>query len=130
MNDRINPVPIYHQFTMTAAQRIIAAIERLGDRIVSALSDLQTQVAQTVSVEAQAVTEIQSLAQQLVAAQAANDDAAVETLVGQLNTSATALAAAVTAAAPLRQARPPLPRRPPPPESQESGVRMAPNSEF
>ena len=71
-----------------------------GKAIMSALSDLQAQVAQNSSVEGSALTLIQGLAAQLAAAIAAGDPAALTTLQTQLATSATALAAAVKANTP------------------------------
>jgi hypothetical protein len=64
------------------------------------LDDLQAQVTQTTTVEASAVTLIQGIAAALQAALAANDPAKVQAIVDQLSTSASALAAAVTANTP------------------------------
>lgn len=77
---------------------------------MSALTDLQAQVAANTSVEASAVTLIQGLAAQIAAAVGANDTAALQALSSQLNSSATALAAAVTA---NTQTAPPAPPAPP-----------------
>jgi hypothetical protein len=59
------------------------------------LSALQAQVAENTSVEASALVLITDIAQRL--ADAANDPAAVQALVDELNTSGDALAAAVAA---------------------------------
>lgn len=74
-------------------------IEKLmstGTTAAQALSDLQAQVTAQTTVEASAITLIQSLAAQITAANGVSP-AAVEAVVAQFQTSATALAAAVTA---------------------------------
>lgn len=71
--------------------------------IMSALTDLQDQVAATVGAEASAVTLIQGIADQLKAALAnspASNDPALIDLTAKLHDSAGALAAAVTANTP------------------------------
>ena len=73
------------------------------------LAALEAQVAQSVSVEASAVTLSQGIAAQLSAALASGTDAALPALVAQLNTSATALAAAVSANTPAAPAPAPAP---------------------
>jgi hypothetical protein len=83
-------------------------LEILG-QIMSALDDLKAEVAATLTVEQSAVTLIQGIAAQLVAALAnqTNPDSALVDLTTQLKTNADALAAAVTAntpAAPAAQA--------------------------
>jgi len=62
------------------------------------LAALTAQVTQNTTVEQSAITLIQGLAAQLVAN--ANDPAAIAALAASLNTSATSLAAAVTANTP------------------------------
>lgn len=68
---------------------------RKETQIMSALTDLQAQVAQNTTIEASAVTLIQGLAAQIAAA--GTDPAALAALTANLNASATALAAAITA---------------------------------
>jgi hypothetical protein len=70
--------------------------------IMTALTDLQAEVAATVTAEASAVTLIQGIAAQLAAALAAsaNPDPAIQALTDQLTASTAALAAAVTANTP------------------------------
>jgi hypothetical protein len=68
--------------------------------ITANLQALMTQVAANTSVEASAVTLIQGIAAQLTAALANSDDAALPALVASLNTSASALGAAVAANTP------------------------------
>jgi hypothetical protein len=92
---------------------VVARLERIEQRSISqgvqamsALSDLQAQVAANTSVEASAVTLIQGLAAQIATAAAASDTAALQALSSQLNSSASALAAAITANTP---AAPPAP---------------------
>jgi hypothetical protein len=68
--------------------------------VMSALDDLTAQVTANTSAEQSAVTLIQGLAAQIAAAVNTEDSAALESLAQQLNTSATALAAAVTANTP------------------------------
>lgn len=70
------------------------------------LTALTAQVAQNTTVEASAVTLIQGLAAQITALQ--NDPAALAALAAQLQTSATALSAAITANTPT----PPAPAKP------------------
>jgi hypothetical protein len=65
--------------------------------IMAELDDLTVQVAQNVSVENSAVVLIQGIAAKLAAAIAAGNPAALVALHDSLNTSAAALAAAVTA---------------------------------
>jgi hypothetical protein len=70
-----------------------------GEQLMSAQLDaLAAQVAQTETVEQSAITLIQGLAAQLAAV--ATDPAAVAALAARLNSSATALAAAITANTP------------------------------
>lgn len=64
---------------------------------MSALTDLQTQVAKNTSIEESAVVLIKGIAQQLADAIAAGDPAALTALQVQLDKSATDLAAAITA---------------------------------
>lgn len=78
---------------------------------MSALDDLTAQVAANTSAEQSAVTLIQGLAQQIAAAVAGGDSAALEALAGQLNSSAAALGAAITANTPATPA-PPDPNAP------------------
>jgi hypothetical protein len=75
-----------------------AIIHRL-ETIMTALTDLQAEVAATTTAEASAVTLIQGIAAQLQAALAASatPDPAIQALTDQLTASTTALAAAVTA---------------------------------
>lgn len=76
----------------------------MSTTISANLQALMTQVAQNTSVEASAVTLIQGIAAQLSAALANSDDAALPALVASLNTSATALGAAVAANTPATPA--------------------------
>jgi len=89
---------------------ILAAIERLttqGTTIMADLTSLTTQVAQNTTVEGSAVVLIQGLAAQLAAA--GTDPAKLADLQAQLNTSATALAAAVAANTPAGSPVAPVP---------------------
>ena len=70
--------------------------------IDSAIAALTSQVAQNTQVEASAVTLIQGLAAQITAN--ATDPAAIQALAAQLNTSAAALASAITANTPATPA--------------------------
>lgn len=71
-------------------------------KIMAAIDDLTAQVAQNVTVEGSAITLIQGLASQLAALSAAGGatPAQLTALSQQLNTSATPLAAAITANTP------------------------------
>ena len=68
---------------------------------MSALSDLQAQVAQNTDAEQSAVTLIQGLADQLAKAVASDDTAALQQLSGQLSASVAPLAAAIVASTPV-----------------------------
>ncbi len=72
-----------------------------GDEMQADLVTLTAQVAENTSVEGSAVTLIQGIAKQLADAIAANNPAALDALQAQLNASATALAAAITANTPV-----------------------------
>ena len=71
-----------------------------------ALSDLQAQVAAQTTVEQSAITLIQQLAAAVTAANGVSP-AAVEAVIAQFKTSATALASAVTANTPAAPAASP-----------------------
>lgn len=82
---------------------LLKTIIEIQEFIMSALTDLQDQVAATVGAEASAVTLIQGIADQLKAALAnspASNDPALIDLTAKLHDSAGALAAAVTANTP------------------------------
>ena len=83
---------------------LLAAIQELGERVMSALTDLQAQVAQNTSVEASAVQLIQGIAQQLATAIAGGDATQLQALTASLSSTATALAAAITANTPAASA--------------------------
>jgi hypothetical protein len=74
------------------------AIKTYGETIMALLDALTAQVAQNITVEQSAVTLIQGLAAQIAAA--GTDPVALANLQSQLNTSATALAAAISANTP------------------------------
>lgn len=71
---------------------------QLAEKEKMTLDQLQLQVTQNTTVEQSAITLIQGLAAQLSAA--ASDPTKIQALADQLNTSATALAAAITANTP------------------------------
>lgn len=81
---------------------LLKLIIETQEYIMSALTDLQDQVAATVGAEASAVTLIQGIADQLKAALAAAgvSDPALADLTTKLHDSAAALSAAVTANSP------------------------------
>jgi hypothetical protein len=79
---------------------LMQKVNTMSVQISANLAALMAQVAQNTSVEASAVTLIQGIASQLSAALANSDDAALPALVEQLNTSAVALGAAVSANTP------------------------------
>ena len=78
-----------------------AALSQMEVRIMSALSDLQAQVAKNTDAEKSAVTMIQGLADQLAKAVASDDSAALQQLSGQLSASVAPLAAAIVASTPV-----------------------------
>jgi hypothetical protein len=71
-----------------------------GEREMAAIDDLTAQVAQTVTIEASAVTLIQGIAKLLADAIASNDPAKLVALQTTLNESATQLADAIKANTP------------------------------
>jgi hypothetical protein len=77
------------------------ALSQMEVRIMSALSDLQAQVAQNTDAEQSAVTLIQGLADQLAKAVASDDSAALQQLSDQLSASVAPLAAAIVASTPV-----------------------------
>jgi outer membrane murein-binding lipoprotein Lpp len=94
---------------------LVQTLQGKEDQIIMDLKPLTAQVAQNTSLEASAVTLIQGIAAQLAADQ--NDPAAVAALSTQLNNSATALAAAITANTP---AAPPTPDPPASPATRRA----------
>ena len=88
MSRRFNPAP---------ADQTAAALHHLEVTIMSALSDLQAQVAQNTSVEQSAVSLIQGLAKQIATAVASDDSDALKNLSANLSASVAPLAAAVAA---------------------------------
>ncbi len=67
------------------------------EKIMPALEDLQAQVTQNTNLEQSAITLIQGIAKQLQDAVTNNDSSALQSLAQQLNSSAAALGAAITA---------------------------------
>ena len=87
----------------TRCATLAAALNELTrkvDLIMATLDDIKTAVAAEQTVEASAITLLTSLHDQLAAALAANDPAALQAIVDSINTQASALAAAVTANTP------------------------------
>lgn len=89
---------------LDAVLAILQEIHKMSTQISANLQALMTQVAQNTSVEQSAVTLIQGIAAQLTAALQNSDDAALPALVTQLNNSAAALGAAVSANTPAPSA--------------------------
>jgi predicted chitinase len=85
-------------FSFVWLAKILDKMERIMSTGTTALAALQAQVAQNTTIEASAVTLIQGLAAQIAAA--GTDSAALAALTTNLNASATALAAAITANTP------------------------------
>jgi hypothetical protein len=86
--------------------------QRLNAMVDQASTDLAAAMAALTTAVTGAVTEIQSLAAAIAAANANNDSAAIETAVGQINTLSANLTAAVTAATPPAPATPAAPAAP------------------
>ena len=83
--------------------RIIAMLNTLitkENQEMAVLQDIQAAVTAEKTVEDSVVTLLTSISAQLKAALAANDPAAVQAIVDQINTNAATLAAAVTANTP------------------------------
>jgi hypothetical protein len=87
-------------FIITLCQR------KQGNRIMSALSDLQAAVTAETTVVSSAVMLINGLAAQIASAVASNDSAALESLSQQLTASSAALSAAVAANTPAAPVAP------------------------
>ena len=88
------------QALQVQSQASLKTIQTQESKIMPALDDLQAQVAQNTNLEQSAVTLIQGIAKQLADAVENNDSAALTALAGQLNTSAAALGAAISANTP------------------------------
>ena len=85
----------FHQAQPQNQTKVAAAIHKLEERIMSALSDLQAQVAQTKAGEASAAAAFLGIAAKLQAAIDNDDDAALQELTTTLKDSAGVLAKAV-----------------------------------
>ena len=96
--NRFNQQP-QQQAGMSRAEA--TALSQMEVRIMSALSDLQAQVAKNTDAEQSAVTLIQGLADQLAKAVARDDIAALQQLSDQLSASVAPLAAAIVASTPV-----------------------------
>ena len=90
--------------------RIVA----MEQRIMATLADIQAAVAAETTVENSVVALLQTLSADLQAAIAANDPAAMQTVVDTINANAATLAAAVTANTPAAPAPVPAPPAPTP----------------
>lgn len=86
---------------LDAILKLLATISTKEDYMKQDIVSLTAQVAQNTTVEGSAITLINGIAAQLANAIAANDPAALDALQAQLASSATALAAAVTANTPV-----------------------------
>jgi hypothetical protein len=95
---------IFYSRQLDRIESLLKELISMSTVITANLQALMTQVAQNTSVEASAVTLIQGIAAQLTAALANSDDAALPALVASLNTSASALGAAVAANTPAPSA--------------------------
>jgi uncharacterized phage infection (PIP) family protein YhgE len=81
-------------------QSRLSVVQTQETKAMAALDDLTAQVAANTSLEQSAITLIQGLAKQIADAVSNNDSSALQALSSQLNSSAAALAAAVTANTP------------------------------
>lgn len=81
-------------------ERMLRYLIREERYIMAAIDDLKTEVARNTDVEASAITLLTGLHDQLAAAIAAGDPAAVQAVVDQLKTNTDSLAAAVAANTP------------------------------
>ena len=97
---------------VTHQQQTNALLSRLLNQekqVMSALDDLTAQVQANTSAEQSAVQLIQGLAKQITDAVNSDDSSALESLAQQLNSSAAALGAAVTANTPVTPEPAPTP---------------------
>ena len=81
-------------------ERVIRDIHHKLEHIMATLEDVKAAVTEATTAEASAVILIQGIADQLKAALAANDPAALDALVTQLHEATAPLAAAVAANTP------------------------------
>lgn len=88
------------QSSLQANKASLTTLQTQERSIMAALDDLQSQVTQNTSLEQSAITLIQGIAKQLQDAVANNDSSALQALAQQLNSSAAALGAAITANTP------------------------------
>jgi len=88
------------QSSLQANKASLTTLLTLEKTIMPALEDLQAQVTQNTNLEQSAITLIQGIAKQLQDAVANNDSSALQSLAQQLNSSAAALGAAITANTP------------------------------
>ncbi len=100
---------------LDAVLELLRLLLNQGEDTMADLTALQAQVAASVTVEQSAITLIQGLAAQIAAA--GTDPAALAALVTQLNTSAAALGAAITANTPAQAPAAPAPVAPVTPAS-------------
>lgn len=89
------------------AHQVVDLLNHTGETIMADLTNLTAQVTANTNLEASAVQLIQGLAKQIAAS--SGDQAAVDALAAQLQSSATALAAAITANTPAAPAAPASP---------------------
>lgn len=80
----------------TTLEKYIRQDTQQGEQVMASMEDLQAEVAQNTDVTQSAVAVINGIAQQLRDALAANDPAAIQAVVDQLDQNSSALAAAVT----------------------------------
>lgn len=104
---QLNQVQASLQANKTSLTTTLQTQER---KLMAALDDLQAQVQANTNLEQSAVTLIQGLAKQITDAVANNDSSALQALASQLNSSAAALGAAITANTPQAPADPNAPQ--------------------
>jgi hypothetical protein len=98
------------QSQLTHLQTSINTVLTQERNTMAALDDLQAQVQANTNLEQSAVTLIQGLAKQITDAVSNNDSSALQALASQLNSSAAALGAAITANTPQAPVDPNAPQ--------------------
>jgi hypothetical protein len=81
-------------------ERVVERLHREGHKIMATLADIQAAVAAEKTVEDSVITLLGQISQQLKDAIAANDPAAMQAVVDQIDANAKALSDAVTANTP------------------------------
>jgi hypothetical protein len=95
--ETLTQISVQQQQILNNQQQNLNRMSQTGAGIMSALDDLKTQVTDNTNLEKSAIQLIEGIAKQLEEAIANSDQEAIAALSSQLKTSATGLAAAISA---------------------------------